>query len=124
MKPAAWNLNLLHIRLGGQWDDGLELGAGDSSHSHRLYWFDTLKMRLQKGDRDLSENDMKKYHLSSIFNLQQQNMPTHFTVICSSDLTCVVFWLVATLTGDPDVDCWTVRICWPSATLTGRVTDF
>lgn len=33
-------------------------------------------------------------------------------------------WLGATLTGDADVDCWTVRICWPSATLTGRATDF
>lgn len=39
-------------------------------------------------------------------------------------LTGVVVWLVATLTGDTDVGCWTVRICCPSATLTGSVTDF
>lgn len=39
-------------------------------------------------------------------------------------LTCVVVWLVATLTGDTDVGCWTARICCPSATLTGSVTDF
>lgn len=39
-------------------------------------------------------------------------------------VTCAVVWLVANLTGDADVGCWTVRICWPSATLTGRATDF
>lgn len=39
MEPAAWNLNLLHVGLGGQRDDGLELGGADSSHSHRLDWF-------------------------------------------------------------------------------------
>lgn len=44
VEPATWHLNLLHIRLGGQWDDGLELGATDSSHSHRLHWFNILKM--------------------------------------------------------------------------------
>lgn len=38
--------------------------------------------------------------------------------------TCVVVWLVATLTGDTGVGCWTARICCPSATLTGSVTDF
>ena len=39
VEPAAWNLNLLHVGLGGQWDDGLELGGTDSSNSHRLDWF-------------------------------------------------------------------------------------
>ena len=44
MKPAPRDLNLLHIRLAGQWDDGLELRAADSAHGHRLHLFDVLKM--------------------------------------------------------------------------------
>lgn len=44
--------------------------------------------------------------------------------ILSPELTCVVVWLVATLTGEADVDCCTARICWPSATFTGSATDF
>jgi len=55
VEPATWNLDLLHIRLGGQWDDGLELGAADSAHGHSLPWFKTLKIRV----RDLGINDRK-----------------------------------------------------------------
>lgn len=50
MEPASWHLNLLHVGLGGQWDDGLELGAADSSHSHRLNWFNVLK-RFNQDER-------------------------------------------------------------------------
>lgn len=45
-------------------------------------------------------------------------------MMTDSHLTCALVWLVATLTGDKEAGCWTVRICWPSATLTGSVTDF
>lgn len=43
VEPAARDLDLLHVGLGAQRDDGLELGAADSSHGHRLHWFDVLK---------------------------------------------------------------------------------
>lgn len=48
VKPASWNLNLLHVLLGGQRDDGLELGASDSSHGHRLDRFDVLGGKVRK----------------------------------------------------------------------------
>lgn len=43
VEPASWNLDLLHVLLGGQRDDGLELGASDSSHCHGLDRFDALR---------------------------------------------------------------------------------
>lgn len=42
MESATWHLNLLHVGLCGQRDDGLKLGAGDSSHRHRLDRFNAL----------------------------------------------------------------------------------
>lgn len=38
--------------------------------------------------------------------------------------TCAADWLVPALAGEVVADCWTVRICWPRATLSGSVTDF
>lgn len=58
-----------------------------------------------------------------LFSPQIKWYQLQLTVLCFH-VTCVVDWLVATLTGDTDVDCWTVRICWPSATFTGSATDF
>lgn len=43
VEPASWNLNLLHIRL-RQRNDGLELRATNSPHSHRLHRFNILKI--------------------------------------------------------------------------------
>lgn len=56
MEPATWHLNLLHIRLARQWDDGLELGGTDSSHSHRLHWFNVLKLFRYNRREALSPN--------------------------------------------------------------------
>lgn len=42
VEPATWHLDLLYVRLARQWDDGLELGAGDPSHRHRLHRFNIL----------------------------------------------------------------------------------
>ena len=49
VKPAPRHLDLLHVWLGSQRDDGLELGAANPSHSHRLHGFNILKIKLGGG---------------------------------------------------------------------------
>lgn len=44
VEPAPWHLNLLHIRLARDGNDGLKLGATDSAHRDGLHWFNILKM--------------------------------------------------------------------------------
>lgn len=43
VEPAARDLDLLHVGLAGQRDDGLELGAADPPHGHRLHGFNVLR---------------------------------------------------------------------------------
>lgn len=44
VEPAAWHLNLLHVWLARDGNDGLKLGATDSAHRNGLHWFNILKM--------------------------------------------------------------------------------
>lgn len=50
VESAAWHLNLLHIRLACDGNDGLKLGATDSAHRDGLHWFHVLTMFRRKGE--------------------------------------------------------------------------
>lgn len=47
VEAASWYLNLLHVGLRGQRDDGFKLGAADSAHRHRLTGFDVLRHKKE-----------------------------------------------------------------------------
>lgn len=43
VEPAARHLDLLHVGLAGDGNDGLKLGATNSAHRDGLHWFHVLK---------------------------------------------------------------------------------
>lgn len=88
----------------------------------RLTWLPVCHSRWRCHQRSFPKHFIADIEKKSS-NFQVQSRCTH-TPALRFHLTCVVVWLAATLTGDTDVGCWTVRICWPSATLTGSATDF
>ena len=64
LEPAAWHLNLLHIRLVCDGNDGFKLGATDSGHRDGLHWFNVLKIIGHEG-KLFNQKDKEKLRRAS-----------------------------------------------------------
>lgn len=74
VEPVARHVNLLHVRLARDGNDGLKLGASDSAHRDGLHRFNTLRMFGREREA-IQDKQTATSHATIWLCLHRQNLP-------------------------------------------------